>query len=99
MIVRIATEGQFELDQADYDAVNDLDNQCVEAVEAGDEARFQELFAQLIALVRDKGRRLGDDELVHSDVILPPEDTDLDEAKQEFTGEGAIPDSLLPGAG
>ena len=43
-------------------------------------------------MVRDKGRKLGDDELVHSDVILPPEDTDLEEAKLEFTGEGAIPD-------
>ncbi len=82
MIVRIATEGQFELSQEDYEAVNDLDNQCVEAVEAGDEARFKELFAQLIELVRSKGRKLADDELQHSDVILPPEDTDLEEAKQ-----------------
>ena len=96
MIVLIATEGQFELDQTDYEAVNELDSQAVEAVEAGDEARFREVFAQLIAMVRDKGRKLGDDELVHSDVILPPEDTDLEEAKQEFTGEGAIPDSLIP---
>jgi hypothetical protein len=96
VIVRIATEGQFELDQADYEAVNVLDNQCVEAVEAGDEERFRELFAQLIELVRSKGRKLGDEELQHSDVILPPEDTDLEEAKQEFTGEGAIPDSLIP---
>ncbi len=31
--------------------------------------------------------------------LLPPEDTDLEEAKQEFTGEGAIPDSLIPEAG
>jgi hypothetical protein len=99
VIVRIATEGQFELSQEDYEAVNDLDNQCVEAVEAGDEARFQQLFTQLIALVREKGRKLGDEELVHSDVILPPEDTDLEEAKLEFTGEGAIPDSLIPGSG
>jgi hypothetical protein len=99
VIVRIATEGQFELSQSDYEAVNDLDNQCVEAVDAGDEARFQQLFGQLIAMVREKGRKLGDDELVHSDVILPPEDTDLEEAKLEFTGEGAIPDSLIPGSG
>jgi hypothetical protein len=96
VIVRIATEGQFELDQTDYEAVNELDNQCVEAVEAGDEERFRELFAQLIELVRSKGRKLGDEELQHSDVILPPEDTDLEEAKLEFTGEGAIPDSLIP---
>ena len=99
MIVRIATEGQFEVDQAEYEAINDLDNQCVEAVEAGDEERFRQLFGQLIAMVREKGRKLGDEELVHSDVILPPEDTDLEEAKQEFTGEGAIPDSLIPGSG
>jgi hypothetical protein len=99
VIVRIATEGQFEVDQAEYEAINELDNQCVEAVEAGDEERFKELFAQLIAMVREKGRKLGDDELVHSDVILPPEDTDLEEAKLEFTGEGAIPDSLIPGSG
>jgi hypothetical protein len=96
VIVRIATEGQYELDQADYEAVNDLDNQCVEAVEAGDEERFRTLFAQLMDAVRSRGRKLGDDELRESDVILPPEDTDLDEARQEFTGEGAIPDSLIP---
>ena len=98
MIVRIATEGQYHLPDEDAARLNELDNQTVEAVEAGDEAKFQELFAQLIKMVRDKGRKLGDDELVHSDVILPPEDTDLEEAKQEFTGEGAIPDSLLPGS-
>ena len=99
MIVRIATEGQYEVDQADYEAINDLDAQAVEAVEAGDEERFRDVFARLIALVREKGRKLGDEELRQSDVFLPPEDTDLDEARQEFTGEGAIPDSLIPDAG
>ena len=98
MIVRIATENQYEVSEDVVTRLNDLDNQCVEAVEAGDEAKFQQLFAQLIAMVREKGRKLGDEELVHSDVILPPEDTDLEEAKLEFTGEGAIPDSMLPGA-
>ena len=92
MIVRIATEGQFEVGQADYDAINELDNQAVEAVEAGDEARFREIFAQLIEMVRSKGRKLGDDELRHSDVILPPEDISFSEASAEFTGEGLIPD-------
>ena len=96
MIVRIATEGQFEVEQADYEAINDLDNQCVDAVEAGDEERFRDVFARLIALVREKGRKLDDEELRHSDVFLPPEDTDLEEARLEFTGEGAIPDSVIP---
>ena len=98
MIVRIATEGQFELSQSDYEPINDLDNQVVEAVEAGAEARYKDLFGQMIELVRSKGRQLGDDELSHSDVILPPGDTTLEEAREEFTGEGVIPESLMPGS-
>ena len=92
MIVRIATEGQFRLPDEDAERLNDLDNQAVEAVEAGDEARFQELFAQMLELVRRDGRALGDDELEESDVILPPPDTTLAEAAHEFSGEGLIPD-------
>ena len=96
MIVRIATEGQFELPQEAYERVNELDNQAVEAVEAGDEARFRELFDQMYALVRSEGRELGDAELSHSDVILPPSDVTLEEAAEEFTGEGLIPESFMP---
>ena len=92
MIVRIATEGQFRLPDEDAERLNDLDNQAVEAVDAGDEARFQELFAQMLELVRRDGRALGDDELEESDVILPPPDTSFVEAAAEFTGEGLIPD-------
>jgi hypothetical protein len=96
MIVRIATEGQFELDQTDYEAVNELDNEIVDVVQAGDEARYRELFGRMIELVRTKGRLLGDDELSHSDVILPPHDTTLEEAREEFTGEGLVPEALMP---
>jgi hypothetical protein len=32
-----------------------------------------------------------DDELLGSDVILPPADVSLEEAKADFTGEGLIP--------
>jgi hypothetical protein len=98
VIVRIATEGQYELPQNHYERVNELDNQCVEAAQAGDEARFRELFTQMIELVRSEGRELGDEELSHSDVILPPSDTSLEEAQQEFSGEGLIPESLMPGS-
>jgi hypothetical protein len=34
---------------------------------------------------------VGDDELVGSDLILPPPDVTLEEASAEFTGEGLIP--------
>ncbi len=38
-----------------------------------------------------KGRPVGDDELIGSDLILPPADVSLQEAKAEFKGEGLIP--------
>jgi PspAA-like protein len=92
MIVRISTEGQYRLPDEDADRLNDLDNDVVAAVEAGDEERFQEVFAQLLELVRSDGTPLGDDELEESDVILPPPDLTFDEAGVQFTGDGLIPD-------
>ena len=92
MIVRIATEDQYRLPDDDAERLNDLDNQAVAAVEAGDEDRFHELFEQMLDLVRRDGEQLGDDELEESDVILPPPDVTFVEAAGEFTGEGLIPD-------
>ena len=92
MIVRIAGEGQFKLPDEDLDRLNKLDNAAVEAVEAGDEDRFTQLFQEMLDLVRRDGTPLGDDELEESDVILPPPDTTLTEAAHEFTGDGLIPD-------
>ena len=92
MIVRVSGEGQFRLPDEDAERLNDLDNRAVSAVEAGDEAGFKELWGQMLELVRTDGNALDEDELVESDVILPPRDVTFDEAKGEFTGEGLIPD-------
>jgi hypothetical protein len=92
VIVRIATESQYRLPEEAADELNDLDNQVVAAVDAGDEERFHELFEQMLDLVRRAGDPLDDDELEESDVILPPPDTSFVEAAADFTGEGLIPD-------
>jgi len=92
VIVRIATEGQYELPDEDSDRLNELDNSMVTAVEAGDEARFQQLFDELLELVRTEGTPVADDVLEESDVILPPPDLTFAEAGEQFTGEGLIPD-------
>ena len=92
MIVRIAGEGQFEVPDELVERLNGLDNDAVAAVENGDEARFQELFGQMIQLVKRDGSPVADDSLVASQVILPPADLSFDEARGEFTGEGLIPD-------
>ncbi len=92
MIVRIATESQYRLPEDDAETLNELDNDAVTAVEAGDEDRFHEVFEQMLDLVRRAGTPLDDDELEESDVILPPPDISFVEAAEEFTGEGLIPD-------
>jgi hypothetical protein len=92
VIVRISTEGQYRLPNGDAARLNDLDNEAVAAVEAGDEDQFHEVFEQMLDLVRSEGTPLGDDELEESDVILPPPDLSFVEAGVQFTGDGLIPD-------
>jgi hypothetical protein len=92
VIVRISGEGQFRLPDEDAERLNELDNQAVNAVEQGDETGFREHWSEMLELVASDGNALADDELVESDVILPPRDVTFQEAKGEFTGEGLIPD-------
>ena len=92
MIVRVSGEGQFKLPDEDAERLNELDNRAVSAVEGGDETGFRELWSQMLEIVRADGEELADDELVESDVILPPRDISFAEAQGEFTGEGLIPD-------
>lgn len=91
MIVRISNEGQYELGESDAAELNELDNAAVGACESSDEQHFQDAFEQLLKFVRVKGRLVGEDELVGSDIILPPADVSLEEARAEFQGEGLIP--------
>jgi len=91
VIVRIATEGQYELSDGDVEALNELDNETVAACQAGDEQRFHDAFTQLLDMVRSKGQPVGSDDLRASDLILPPPDVSLEEASEEFSGEGLIP--------
>ena len=92
MIIRIASEDQYRLDDDVLTRVNELDNAAVAAVEAGDREGFQKNFDALLSLVRTEGTVIADDDLSVSDVIIPPDDLGFEEAGAEFTGEGLIPD-------
>jgi hypothetical protein len=92
VIVRISGEGQYNLPDSDSERLNELDNRAVNAVEQGDETGFKELWSQMLELVASDGNAVPQDELVESDVILPPRDVTFEEAKAEFSGEGLIPD-------
>lgn len=91
MIVRISSEGQYRLSSVHLDHLNTIDNRIVDAVASNDEAGFKRLFGELLAFIRDNGQRVAEDELATSDVILPPPDTTLAEARNLFAGEGALP--------
>ena len=99
MIIRISGEDQYEIAGDDYTRLNDLDDAVVAAVEAGDEEAYAKTFAELLDYVRSSGKELADDDLRESEVIVPPSDTSLEEARADFSGEGIIPDSVLPGSG
>jgi hypothetical protein len=92
VIVRIATEGQYDLDESSVAKLNELDNAAVAACEGGDAAVFHEVYTRLLDFVRSNGSAVPDAELVGSDLILPPPDITLEEAREEFSGDGLIPD-------
>ena len=91
MIIRITTEGQYNLPGSYVDQLNDIDNQLVEAVESADRGAFDGLLARLLTVVREHGSPLPMDELVESDLILPAPDTTLEEAQVLFVGDGLLP--------
>lgn len=91
MIVRILHEGQFDIDGRDLDTLNEIDNQIVECVAAGDEQRFTTLLTKLITTVREHGKPVPVDQFVESDIILPPPDSTMEEVQHLFTGEGLVP--------
>jgi hypothetical protein len=92
VIVRLMGEGQFRVGDDVVEALNELDDQAAQAVEAGDEENLRRLLGMMASTVRDRGERLDDADLSPSDGIVPPDDLSLDEAKQLFDGEGLIPD-------
>ena len=92
MIVRILTEGQYNLPGAYIDDLNAIDNELVEVVESGDRDAFDLTLKRMLDLVRDNGTPVPVDELVESDLVLPEPDITLEEAGELFVGEGIVPD-------
>ncbi len=91
MIVRISSEGQYNLPGSFIDRLNEIDNELVEAVEAEDQAAYETLLKRMLDLVRDNGEPVPVDELSESDLILPEPDLTLREAEELFVGEGLMP--------
>jgi hypothetical protein len=85
-------DGQYRVDDEVVAALNEFDDQAAQAVEAGDEENLHRLLGLMAKTVRERGERLADDDLSASDLIIPPDDLSLEEARDLFSGEGLIPD-------
>ena len=90
MIVRIQGEGQWEVSGAEIDQLNKIDNEIVDAIGKNDEGRFESLLKQMLEHVRTHGRELRPEEIVESDLILPPSDATIGEVRGLFEHEGLI---------
>ena len=91
MIVRILGEGQFRVDGAATAELNKLDTELETAVNHNDEAAFKAALDGLLGKVRAHGSPLPPDTLEPSDLILPHQDSSMDEVRKLLTDEGLIP--------
>jgi hypothetical protein len=91
VIVRILTEGQWDVGEDRIDGLNELDSAVERAVEAGDEQAFSSALQALLDAVRTVGSPLPDDSLQDSDLILPPSDATVEEVRDLLGDEGLIP--------
>ena len=92
MIVRLLTEGQYRVSDELSGRLNELDDKALAALESDDEAQLAAQLEAMWSLVQGEGSALPEDELVGSDVIIPPSDLTLEEARELFSGDGLIPD-------
>jgi len=92
MIVRIMGEGQYKLSSSVLDELNIIDNRIVDCIAAENEKDFTKELVRLIEAVKEKGEPLDLDQIIESDIIVPPEDLTLEEAREVFSGTGLIED-------
>lgn len=91
MIIRILGEGQFDVPESAVDELNDLDEQLIAAVEAGDTDGFTAALGALLAEVRSHATPHALDTLDQSDLVLPGPDSSLQQVRELLGDEGLIP--------
>ena len=96
MIARLMGDGQYEIDEALCTRLNELDDKAVAALEANDEGQLDGFLDQMAELVRSEGKRLADDDLSASEILIPPSDLTLEETRQLFSDHGLVPDLPAP---
>lgn len=91
MIARVVGEGQYEVDDGLMERLNALDQQAMEALKREEEGDLDRCLDEMGQLVRQEGRPIGDEELVASDIVIPPSDLTLEETRKLVSDSGFIP--------
>jgi hypothetical protein len=93
VIVRVlGGGGQFEVSEDVVARLNELDDRAMAAIDQSDEEELDSLLLQMAELVEAEGKRLSDDDLSTSDLVIPPPDLSLEETRALFSEQGLIPD-------
>ncbi|GAA2157854.1 hypothetical protein GCM10009760_60330 [Kitasatospora kazusensis] len=94
MIMRVMGEGQYQVDDDHLNRLNQLDDELLTALEAGDEQQFRAALGTLLGAVKELGTPLPDDSLEPSDLILPDAEATIDEVREMLLGPG---EGIIPG--
>jgi hypothetical protein len=92
VIVRLLTEGQYEVSEELVGRLNELDDRAMEAVDRDDEPELDARLEEMWQLVQAEGERLADEDLRPSGIVIPPADMTLAETRVLFSEDGLIPD-------
>jgi hypothetical protein len=92
MIIRIMGEGQYRAPEALCEELNQIDNRIVDLVEEEKAEEFRNELDKLISKIKEKGEPIEAEEILESDIIVPPGDLSLKEAKAVFKGSGIFKD-------
>jgi hypothetical protein len=84
MIVRILTDNQYRLDDAHMTTITRLDHALEDAAAKEDALQFSDLLEQLTTFIRERGQVIPDNELVVSQLVVPPADMTMAEARKYF---------------
>ncbi|MCX4749528.1 hypothetical protein OG455_29140 [Kitasatospora sp. NBC_01287] len=94
MIMRIMGEGQFQVGDEHLGRLNQLDDELLIALDAGDDAVFRAKLGNLLTAVRELGTPLPVDSLEPSDLILPDDGATIEQVRELLLGEG---EGIIPG--
>ena len=91
MILRILSEGQFEVEDSVVTELNQLDDDLTKAVDADDQQAFESALKAIHDKVIERGTPVADDYLGPSGLVLPDPSSTIEEVRELLTDEGLIP--------